>query len=259
MVFAVMFSAALAAAPVPLASVGLRSPAAQKELAESLAGTLALRMGETKLVKVTTPDDVATVLGLERQRQLLGCSETSCLAELAGALGARAVLTGDLARVGEVFQLTVKVLDGADASTVFAAIERHGSEAALLSAVDRVARDAATEVAVRYGGLERPAAGNALPLVGMAVGGALAVGGGVLLGLAAGDSASLRAGVPADYPAAVALKQSGELKQGVGVGLAAAGGAVLLGSIAWRVLGGSGEPKVALAPAPGGLGLWGRF
>lgn len=258
MICAVLLGAALAAAPVPLASVGLRAPAAQKELAESLGGTLALRMGETKLVKVTTPDDVAAVLGLERQRQLLGCGETSCLAELAGALGSKAVLSGELVRVGEVFQLTVKVLDGENAGTVFAALERHGNEAALLTAVDRLARDAATEVALRYGALERSAV-NPLPFVGMAVGGAVAAGGAVLLGLAAGDSASLRRGAPEDYDAAVTLKQSGELKQGVGIGLVAAGGAVLLGSIAWRVLGGSGAPKVALVPSPGGLGVWGSF
>jgi hypothetical protein len=36
------------------------------------------------------------LLGLERQKQMLGCAEDSsnCLAELAGALGARFVLNG---------------------------------------------------------------------------------------------------------------------------------------------------------------------
>ena len=39
-------------------------------------------------IRVMTSGEVAQVIGLERQKQLLGCSETgaSCMAELAGAL-----------------------------------------------------------------------------------------------------------------------------------------------------------------------------
>jgi hypothetical protein len=47
---------------------------------------------------VTTPSDIRALLGLERQKQLLGCDEgASCLAELSGALGAGAIIAGQLA------------------------------------------------------------------------------------------------------------------------------------------------------------------
>ncbi len=259
MVFAVFAATVVAAAsePVPLAAVGFRAAPAQQPLAESLASTLALRMVETRLVTVTTPADVGAVLGLERQRALLGCSENSCIAELAGALGAKGLVTGELALVGDVYQLAVKVLDATTAAPLFQALERHRDAAALLSAVDRLALLAATEVGARFGVV--PPRANPLPLVGLVVGGVVAAGGGVLLGLAAGDDAALRAKAPTSYADALLVKQAGELKQGLGLGLVATGGAVLVGSLLWRLLGGAEAPKVALAPAPGGLGVWGTF
>jgi hypothetical protein len=47
------------------------------------------RLGRGQRVRVTTQRDVAQIIGLERQKQLLGCSDqdSSCNAELAGALG----------------------------------------------------------------------------------------------------------------------------------------------------------------------------
>jgi hypothetical protein len=62
---------------------------------------------------VISQRDISTMLGVERQRQLSGCSEQSgsCLTELSGALGARFVLSGTLARLGEAYQLTLNALD----------------------------------------------------------------------------------------------------------------------------------------------------
>src|SRR5882757_2883687 len=50
--------------------------------------------------QVTTPADLEAVMGLERQKQLLGCSEdSSCLAEISSALGVPLVATGRLTRL----------------------------------------------------------------------------------------------------------------------------------------------------------------
>jgi hypothetical protein len=50
--------------------------------------------------QVVTQRDMAVVLGMERQRQLMGCREgsESCLAELAGALGVDGVVQGGVVR-----------------------------------------------------------------------------------------------------------------------------------------------------------------
>jgi hypothetical protein len=50
-------------------------------------------------------------LGVERQKELLGCSDSSCYSELAGAVGARFVLSGSIGRLGEAYQLSVQALD----------------------------------------------------------------------------------------------------------------------------------------------------
>ena len=81
---------------------------------------------------VTVPDHVArgkdmvALLGVERQKQLLGCSDaaSSCMAELAGALGADGLVTGQLARIGKSFQLNVKVL-AADGSRTLDLLARY--------------------------------------------------------------------------------------------------------------------------------------
>jgi hypothetical protein len=63
--------------------------------------------------EVLSQRDIATLLGVERQKQLIGCTEQagSCMTELSGALGARFVLSGTLARLGEAYQLTLNALD----------------------------------------------------------------------------------------------------------------------------------------------------
>lgn len=68
-------------------------------------------------VRVVSARDIQTLLGLERQRALLGCNETSCIAELAGALGVDDVLVGDLARVDGGWLVTLKWLSSRDGST----------------------------------------------------------------------------------------------------------------------------------------------
>lgn len=63
--------------------------------------------------EVVSSRDLQSLLGLERQKQLLGCGEEgkSCMAELSGALGARFVMTGTVARLGDAWQLTFTTLD----------------------------------------------------------------------------------------------------------------------------------------------------
>jgi hypothetical protein len=61
--------------------------------------------------EVLSQRDIATMIGIERQKQLLGCSDEGCLAELSGAIGARFVLSGTLARLGDAYQLTLTALD----------------------------------------------------------------------------------------------------------------------------------------------------
>jgi TolB-like protein len=63
--------------------------------------------------------DVQTLLGFERQRQLLGCTEdAACLAEIGGALGVDYILVGTVGRIGGLLRLDLKLVDGKRARVV---------------------------------------------------------------------------------------------------------------------------------------------
>lgn len=64
--------------------------------------------------------EIVDLLGAERQKQLLGCSEdaTSCMEELAGAVGADELVTIDLTLVGRTYALTARRLDTSKAKVL---------------------------------------------------------------------------------------------------------------------------------------------
>jgi hypothetical protein len=52
--------------------------------------------------------DIRSMISFEAEKQLLGCGEESCLAELGGALGVEFLVTGSVSRVGEATLLSLK-------------------------------------------------------------------------------------------------------------------------------------------------------
>lgn len=66
---------------------------------------------------VLTRDDVKNAVAVEADRQGLGCEESTCLAELAGALGARIVVYGSVGQLGEDTLLTLNLFDSDAASS----------------------------------------------------------------------------------------------------------------------------------------------
>ncbi len=90
------------------------------KLAASVTDAVAQEIASRGVFQVLSAHDVAQLVGLERQKELLGCSEesTSCLGELAGALNARFVVSGTLAKLGDAYQLTLQMLDNEKAKPV---------------------------------------------------------------------------------------------------------------------------------------------
>jgi hypothetical protein len=77
---------------------------------DAIADTLAKR----GLFEVITTKDLESILGAERQRQLLGICEkdpTACSQGAADAVTARFVLSGQLSRLGSAYQLTLQMVD----------------------------------------------------------------------------------------------------------------------------------------------------
>jgi TolB-like protein len=74
---------------------------------EALAAEVRKRSGS----EVITQREISTVLSLERQKAMMGCSTDSCMAELGGALGVSWLVNGDVARVGESLLIHVRLVE----------------------------------------------------------------------------------------------------------------------------------------------------
>ncbi len=85
-------------------------------------------------IKTVTPRQVSALLGMERQKALLGCGDESgsCMAELAAALGADGILQGEVAKLDQGFQVSLKVLWNQDGRPLTIFTGRAASEGELL-------------------------------------------------------------------------------------------------------------------------------
>lgn len=245
----------LAATSVKVAVPGFTVVGIDSAVVDAYTDHFVTLLGRDGSLKLTTQKDIAQVLGLERQRQLLGCGETqiSCLAELAGALGVDAVLSVSLAKTGASFTATLRVLRANDGSEIASSTARLKSDDALQDWLEGQAPQLAARVAKAF---ERPSVeGHRTPMVRWvpAIGGAmLAIGGGVLFGLSRGSADQLANGRIDSQATAHSIASTGRTLEGAGAALMILGGAAVAASAAWVFVVPTGDVQVALAPTRGG-------
>ncbi|MGV3619221.1 MAG: hypothetical protein ACO1OB_00310 [Archangium sp.] len=206
-------------------------------------------------LRVSTPRDIASVLGLERQRQLLGCGDTSCVAEIAGALGVTDIVNGELAKLDDGYRLLVKVVSAANGQPRFARSVALKSEREVFETLDVWAWIIAGKEA------PKASARTLAPVAPMVIGGAaMAVGAGFLVsaGVSFGQLQQ-RGGSTISLMAAQAARANGERDQWIGVGLAGGGAAALIAGIVWFVMTTPKEPVVWLTPAFDGVAFGGTW
>jgi hypothetical protein len=88
-------------------------------------------------VDVLTGEDVRRAVDLEAERQSLGCAASGCLAEIAQALGARFVVYGSLAGLGDdELILTLNIFDSAKAASGGRTARRGADLKALVDQID---------------------------------------------------------------------------------------------------------------------------
>lgn len=105
----------LAAATVTLLVLDLVSsgvgPAELRVASDEVASAaIVARPGE-----VATMDSVRDVLDTEARRQLLGCDDGGCAAQLAGTMGAREVVAGSVTLLGKAYFVQLRLIDARDA------------------------------------------------------------------------------------------------------------------------------------------------
>jgi hypothetical protein len=70
------------------------------------------------------PADMKDLLNTEQQRQLAGCDQSRCMAELAGALGAAKIVSGVVGRLGDAYVVSLKLVDSENAQVLSRASRR---------------------------------------------------------------------------------------------------------------------------------------
>lgn len=127
-------------ATVAVIGVATANPDVARALTEVAVQKLATYEG----FKVWGPLEVEAVIGLEKQKDLVGCDDTVCLTSIAGALNVDALLLASASVVAETYVVSVKILDARNLAVLGRAM-RKTSEGELLSVVE----GAVAEVAER--------------------------------------------------------------------------------------------------------------
>lgn len=104
---------------VPTVQVSGVDAAAAPVVTELVLEALLVRHGLPAL----GPADLKDLLTVEQQRQLVGCAEGKCMAEIAGALGGGRLVSGLVGKLGDTFVLTLKLID-TDSAQVIARASR---------------------------------------------------------------------------------------------------------------------------------------
>lgn len=152
---------------------------ADAAIAGALSESVGIELTQRGLHEVITAKDIQTLLGVERQRQMMGCTDEaeSCMVELANALGTQFVLTGSLARLGETYQLNLQTIDTRTTKAV-------GRATRLAADVDELRAGLPWLVAEAVAIPAPPSPSRVIPYTFIGAGSALLIGGG-LFGLQA--------------------------------------------------------------------------
>ncbi len=141
-IWALVACAALATEPGALQKVAVldvQAPESHEALVPVLTEVLSTELGSSgRFTSVVAGRDIKAMLSFEERKQILGCTDDSCIAEIGGALGADRIVVSSVNKVGTGWVLTLKLIDIVEARTearVYETIE--GSEARLVTAMPR--------------------------------------------------------------------------------------------------------------------------
>jgi TolB-like protein len=216
-------------------------------------------------VQVITPRDIAALLGLERQKQLMGCNASECMAELGNALGVNGVLLGSVTRLGKVVQINAKIIEPADGRELASASERVNDEEEIFDALTRVGKQLRAqfltalklpteETSLQPGvSLTRSGGTRRFFPIPMAIGGAALIGGVVLLVFSELSYQQLTTGAKGSltFDGAAQIARNGNIYQLLGATFVTVGAAAVaagFGLLLWGSRPESGYAAVGVAP-----------
>lgn len=165
--------------------------------ARTLTELIVVEANQVEGLEVIGMSDIRELLGLEREKQLLGCDDVSCIAEIGGALGVQYILASQVGKVGDSHVLTLRLIDTAQARLAASASATVAGDAQLLLAVipDKVPPLVRRALPNASAAAPAPSVTEGAPLLWPAIavtslGGVMAIAGAVLVTVAAVNYAS---------------------------------------------------------------------
>lgn len=241
------------------------------EEAQAVGDAVVTYLAGRGFFEVLGPRDIQTLLGADRQRQLFGVCENdpmACGVDLSKLVAARFVLSGQLARVGSAYQLTLQMIDTEKSSTASRSSKLAGSLEAIRDLIPYAASEAT-------GSPLPPAPSRVLPFTLLVVGAATLLSGGAVEVLALSRESQLNeelcpGGILPDGRCSgvslrprefyVTQQTSLTIQKAVGIGVMAAG-AILIGLGVWLMPPDDARTRISLrlVPTPSGIAFAGGF
>ena len=134
--------------PARMLLLDLKATLIEEEVATVVTNLVSSELNRFKSLSLVTNADVKQMLALEAEKQTLGCADdSSCLAEIAGAMGARFVVYGDVAKLGSNIIITINVFDSVKAESSGRATSTVKGLDALPEQVPTLVREVVTQFA----------------------------------------------------------------------------------------------------------------
>ncbi len=109
--FALAVGAAPTAAVQTVALFEIKVPAKDAALGSAILDIVTQEVSRVPGYKVISAKEIQAILTEESRKQLSGCDNTSCLSELAGALNAELLISGEVAPLGTGRLLTLQLIN----------------------------------------------------------------------------------------------------------------------------------------------------
>lgn len=116
---------------------------ATKELTSAVTSNAANEIDRLGVFQIITAEAIRDMLAFEKQRQMMGCADTGCIAEIGGALGVDYIVSGKVTRIAaaaglpETFNIDMTLSNVRKAQREGSVVEAASSEGELLRKVGR--------------------------------------------------------------------------------------------------------------------------
>lgn len=294
MLLAVLVASSASAARAKVVVIGISaSNDSLKPVAESISEQVLTELGHDERLEVIGTSDVQAILGIERQKQLLGCTDVanSCLIEISSALGAPWLVSGSLAKLGKAMRMDLKLIRSRDGKVVFRDGRTFKDESDVFEAVSALVTKLVKAIDIKEGASTttsapppvvvepaRPAVTDVAPppppvvetraapagnlgkwvLGGAGVVGVLAGAGMLIGGFVSYDATKMNIGTFSFDGAKKEYESANGLKV-AGAAVGGAGVAALVAAIVWFVMPSDAAPTTFIGVSPNGVLVHGGF